>query len=68
MWSKYVKSPEDLQKSENRDKAVECLNEFVAITLEHLPKSIPLLVELRHPSTRKFFAANKVRVHTRDKF
>ncbi|XP_055465627.1 squalene synthase [Psammomys obesus] len=60
VWGRYVKKLEDFAKPENIDVAVQCLNELITNTLQHIPHVITYLSRLRNQSVFNFCAIPQV--------
>ncbi|KAG8506285.1 Squalene synthase, partial [Galemys pyrenaicus] len=60
VWGKYVRQLGDFAKPENIDVAVQCLNELITNTLQHVPDVITYLSRLRNQSVFNFCAIPQV--------
>jgi len=54
IWGKYAKDIKDLTKPENKEAALQCLNEMVTNAMVHIPDCLDYLALLRHPNVFKF--------------
>ncbi|XP_059141839.1 squalene synthase-like [Physella acuta] len=59
-WRKYGNDIGDFAKPENREKAVECLNELITNALELVPSSILFMSRLKNQSIFNFVAIPQV--------
>lgn len=60
VWGRYIKKLEDFAKPENVDVAVQCLNELITNTLQHIPDVLTYLSRLRNQSVFNFCAIPQV--------
>jgi farnesyl-diphosphate farnesyltransferase len=54
IWGKYAKSIGDLKEPENKETALQCLNEMVTNAMTHINDSLDYMTLLSHPNVFKF--------------
>jgi len=54
IWGKYAKKIGDLKEPENKEAALQCLNEMVTNAMAHINDCLDYMLLLRHPNVFKF--------------
>lgn len=54
IWGKYAKNIGDLKEPENKEQALQCLNEMVTNAMAHINDCLDYMMLLTHPNVFKF--------------
>ena len=60
VWTKYSNKLENFKEKENKQQALECLNDLITNALEHLPDVFEYLSRLRDPKIFNFCAIPQI--------